>query len=99
MPFFAVTYAYSDDVALRDRVRPDHRTFLRGLLDAGVLAASGPLEAGGGSPAGALLVVRADDQAGALTALDDDPFQRSGVVTTRSARAWTPVSGPWADEV
>nr|WP_100351069.1 YciI family protein [Luteimicrobium subarcticum] len=99
MPFFAVSYAYSDDVALRDEHRPAHRAHLRELLDAGVLAASGPLGAAEGEPDGALLVVRAPDADGALAVLDDDPFLATGVVAARSARRWDPVMGPWSDEL
>ena len=35
MSVVAVTYRYTDDVATRDRVLPEHRRYLRGLADAG----------------------------------------------------------------
>ena len=99
MPFFAVTYTYADAADQRDLHRPAHRAFLRGLFDAGVLAASGPFPPAPGRPDGALLVLRADDEAGALAALDHDPFLLNGLIDDRSAQGWVPVTGPWEDEV
>lgn len=92
MPTFTVTYAYDSRDDARDALRPDHRAFLRGLFEAGTLLASGPWTHG---PAGALLVVRADDDAAALAALDADPFWVAGLVAERSVRGWNPVIGPW----
>jgi uncharacterized protein YciI len=94
VPVFAVTYEYDQRDDVRDAVRPDHRAFLRGLHDAGVHLASGPLTGGSGS--GALLLLRADDEEDALAVLDEDPFWTAGVVADRSARGWDPVIGPWA---
>ena len=42
MTIFAVTYRYSDDVATRDALRTEHRDYLRGLADQGLLLVSGP---------------------------------------------------------
>ena len=99
MPFFAVTYTYADAADQRDIHRPAHRAFLKELFDAGTLAASGPFEPVPGRPDGALLVLRADDGAAALAALDRDPFLLHGLIDDRSAQGWVPVTGPWADEV
>jgi uncharacterized protein len=93
MTVFAVQYAYDDRTALRDEVRPEHRRYLAGLLDAGSLLASGPWS--DGDP-GALLLMRADSAAEVERLLDDDPFTRAGLVATRTLREWTPVFGPWA---
>ena len=94
MPAFAVTYEYDERSADRDRVRPDHRAFLRRLHDEGVLLAPGPLSGDAGP--GALLLLRAHDAAAALDVLDADPFHRAGLVAQRSVRGWDPVIGPWA---
>ena len=93
MPIFAVTSEYDEREALRDEIRPAHRSFLRGLYETGVLLASGPL---GTTGPGALIVLHADGPAAALTALGEDPFWTSGVVAKRHAREWKPVIGPWA---
>lgn len=99
MPFFAVTYTYSPDADAVATHRPEHRAFLAGLLEAGTLAASGPLPADDGGTGGALILVRATDRAGAVATLDDDPFWVRGLVAQRTVRAWTPVFGPWSHEV
>ncbi|AEG44240.1 YciI family protein [Isoptericola variabilis] len=96
MATFAVTYVYSSDTDRLDAVRADHRAYLRALHERGVVRVSGPLPATDGAPAGALLVVEADDVTGALRALDDDPFRREGLVVERSAREWVPVIGGFA---
>ncbi|MHA7132891.1 YciI family protein [Oerskovia turbata] len=97
MPIFAVTYTYADRPVVLDEHRPAHRAFLRGLLDAGTLLASGPLAQDAANPAGALLLVDAPDEATVTTTLDADPFARENVITRRAVRPWSPVIGPWAD--
>jgi uncharacterized protein YciI len=97
MATFAVTYVYSTDTARLDAVRPDHRAFLGELCARGVVRVSGPLPATQDAPAGALLVVDADDVGAALAALDDDPFRSEGLVVERAAREWVPVIGGFAD--
>jgi uncharacterized protein YciI len=87
----AVTYRYTDDVALRDEVRPEHRDFLRGLADAGHLLLSGPF--GATAPAGALLLFRADDEAQVQGWVDADPFSVRGVVASATLAEWDPVLG------
>ncbi|MEI4274092.1 YciI family protein [Klenkia sp. LSe6-5] len=87
----AVTYRYTEDVALRDEVRPAHRDFLRGLADAGSLLLSGPF--GPAAPAGALLLFRADDQAQVQAWVDADPFGTRGVVASATVTEWDPVLG------
>ncbi|MGV8968466.1 MAG: YciI family protein [Cellulomonas sp.] len=96
MTTFAVQYTYDDRDARRDEVRPAHRAFLEGLLEAGSLLASGPFADDGGAP-GALLIVAADSDQGAADLLDDDPFARDGLLAARVIRAWIPVYGPWTD--
>lgn len=92
MSIFAVTYTYSDDVALRDAERAAHREYLAGLDE---LVISGPW--GADEPAGALLLFRAAsaDDVRALTARD--PFVEKGVVVAQDVHAWLPVLGPLKD--
>lgn len=107
MTTFAITYTYDERTAARDELRPAHRAHLRGLHDDGVLLASGPLAPGAlvveqgrtealHAAAGALLLVRADSAEEAVRLLDDDPFWTGGLISTRTARPWDPVIGPWA---
>jgi uncharacterized protein len=91
MTIVAVTYRYTDDVATRDRVLPEHRDYLRGLAEQGLLLVAGPY--GPDEPRGALLLFRADKaQVDAL--IEKDPFTASGVIATTEIAAWEPLIGP-----
>lgn len=92
MPIFAVTYRYSDDVATRDALRTEHRDYLRGLADQGLLLVSGPF--GPDEPAGALLLFRTDDRAHVDALIGKDPFTTSGVIADANIAEWEPVIGP-----
>jgi uncharacterized protein len=92
MTIYAVTYRYSDDVATRDQVRPEHREYLRGLADQGQLLLSGPF--GPGEPAGGLLIFRAADKAEVAALIEKDPFTTTGVITSSEIAEWEPVIGP-----
>ena len=93
MSTFAVEYTYDADRSEEaDQVRPEHRAFLRDLLDQGRLLASGPWV---GAAPGALLLVVADDTAAVESLLDADPFHREGLITRRTVRRWNPVIGPF----
>jgi uncharacterized protein len=92
MTIYAVTYRYSDDAATRDRVRPEHREYLRGLADRGLLLLSGPF--GPDEPAGALLIFRAADKAEVSALVEKDPFTISEVITSIEIAEWEPVIGP-----
>jgi uncharacterized protein YciI len=92
MTIFAVTYRYSEDVATRDALRTEHRDYLRGLADQGLLLVSGPF--GPDEPAGALLLFRTDDKAHVHSLIDKDPFTNSGVIADTTTAEWEPVIGP-----
>ena len=92
MTIFAVTYRYSDDVATRDNLRTEHRDYLRGLADQGLLLVSGPF--GPDEAPGALLLFRADDKAHVDALVEKDPFTLSGVIAETDSTEWEPVIGP-----
>jgi uncharacterized protein YciI len=92
MPIYAATYRYSDDMAARDRVRPEHREYLRALADRGHLLLSGPF--GPDEPAGALLIFRAADKAEVGALIEKDPFTIREVITSSEIVEWDPVIGP-----
>ena len=87
---YAVEYHYVTD---RDEemaeLRPSHRAFNGALADRGRLLAAGPYV----GTHDALIVVRADDEAGALSLLEDDPFHKAGFIAERVPREWNPVIG------
>ncbi|MDT9594726.1 YciI family protein [Nocardioides zeae] len=95
MSIYAVTYTYSDDVALRDAERPAHREYLAGLGEAGQLVVSGPW--GPDEAAGALLLLRADSAEAARALTAADPFVKVGVVVDQTVREFLPVLGPGKD--
>jgi hypothetical protein len=76
MTIFAVTYRYSDDVTTRDNLRTEHRDYLRGLADQGLLLVSGPF--GPDEAPGALLLFRAGDKANVDALVNNDPFTPVG---------------------
>ena len=69
--------------------RPSHRAFTSRLADEGRLLAAGPYV----GTHDALIVVRAEDEAGALALLEEDPFQQAGYINERIPREWNPVIG------
>ena len=93
MSFFAVTYIYVD-TPRHAEVRPAHRDYLRTLVGAGLLRASGPLV--GVQPNEALLIFEAPDAEAVDAALAVDPFQVEGLVDTTSVREWIPLIGVFA---
>jgi uncharacterized protein YciI len=95
MTVFAVEYRYEASTsARRDEVRPDHRGWLAGIADKGQLLASGPYEDG----TGALLLFKAADTDALTTLLEEDPYSVAGLLSGRSAIAWSPVSGSLAPQ-
>lgn len=87
---FAVEYRYvTDQDEAMAKVRPSHRAFNGKLAEQGRLLAAGPYV----GTHDALIVVRADDAAGALALLEDDPFNQAGYITERTPREWNPVIG------
>ncbi|HEY1133975.1 MAG TPA: YciI family protein [Nocardioides sp.] len=95
MSIYAVTYTYSDDVALRDAERATHREYLAGLAAEGRMVVSGPF--GADEPAGALLLFRAESTADVEALVAGDPFVKVGVVVDHVVRSWLPVLGPGKD--
>ncbi|MBC7291770.1 MAG: hypothetical protein H5T83_10640 [Actinotalea sp.] len=104
MPIYAIEYEYDSRRDVQDALRPEHRQFVRSLVDDGTVLASGPWRGGpvgddtppGTAAPGALLLLRAESAEAALAALDGDPFRAAGLLASRRAREWDPVVGPFA---
>lgn len=81
---WAALIEYIPDKAKVDSIRPQHRAYLTGLLDAGKLACSGPLTDG----YGALIVYEAETKEDAEALLRGDPFHDAGVFVTWVIHPW-----------
>jgi uncharacterized protein YciI len=92
MPVFVVTYLYSATAEQLNEIRPIHRQWLAGLLEAGQLLASGPMI---DNPE-ALLILRSDSASELAMLLDNDPFDIAGFIGSRSIQQWNPVFGPFS---
>ncbi len=96
MAYYAVNYHYDPATAAeQDALRPDHRAYLRTLVDQGLLVASGPL-VGAESPS-ALLIFRAENEQHVRDLLADDPFQKEQYVAQWTVTEWNPVLGVFAE--
>ena len=87
MATFAVTYTYSPTTsAARDAVRPTHVEFLKTQFDDGRLLKSGPF--GPEESPGALLIIGGETKADVEALMDQDPFQKAGLIEERTIRQW-----------
>ena len=84
---FAALIEYVSDKDKIESVRPTHRAYLRGLLEKGKLAISGPTLDG----YGALIVYEADSPEEAEALLKGDPFHANGIFVRWTIRPWNPV--------
>lgn len=84
MATFAVVYTFSDNEAVRLETRPKHREYLKGILEAGNIALSGPFV----DDSGALIVIEADSLADAERIVANDPYRAAGVVDNALIREW-----------
>jgi len=76
-----------------DGIRAEHRVFLRSLIDAGILLASGPLV----DRNAALLIFKADAPEDISALLDQDPFEIAGFIGERIIEEWNPILGMLAE--
>ncbi|MBL8129494.1 MAG: YciI family protein [Chloroflexia bacterium] len=84
MATFAVVYTFADNEAVRLETRPKHREYLKGILEAGNIALSGPFV----DDSGALIVIEADSLADAERIVANDPYRAAGVVDNALVREW-----------
>ena len=86
---YAASIEYTKDKSIIDINRPIHRSYLKHLLEAGNLFASGPYM----DDSGALIVYEADSLEAAESFLKGDPFHAAGVFIRWSIRPWKVVMG------
>mgnify|MGYP001277033632 CR=1 FL=1 len=87
MPLFAAILEYGDDVERRQQVRPSHREYQRGLLEAGKLHEAGPFA----DDSGALIIYNAADLAEVQEIMSNDPFAQQGIIVGAEVKEWNVV--------
>lgn len=75
-----------DHLHVRMDARPDHLAFLTGLGD--TLKAAGPFLGDDGKPVGSLVIVSADDRAGATALAAQDPYAIAGLFSSVEIKPW-----------
>lgn len=78
---------------IRAAARADHFARIEGIMDS--LAIAGPLKDPSGGFVGSLVIVKADDEAGARAILEADPYFIAGVWGRIEIRAFLPAAGAW----
>jgi len=85
---FVVTIDYLRPLPEIEAATPDHRAWLRGLLDAGQLIVSGPFV----PRSGGMLLIKAETQEALEHLLLQDPFARQHLASYQ-IRQWSPGLG------
>jgi len=73
---------------IRMDTRPEHVDFINRLNADRKLAFAGPFLDADGKPEGSLVVVEAEDRAGAEALAASDPYARAGLFESVEIRAW-----------
>jgi uncharacterized protein YciI len=84
MPLYVVMLTFTDDTEHRLNVRPRHREYLKGLLEAGKLHESGPFA----DDSGGIVIYSAADVAEVEEMLANDPYAPEGIVESRTIKEW-----------
>lgn len=90
MALYAVVWHYVDDTALLDRLRAEHRNYVRDLAARGVIGAAGPFADGSGG----LLVYHVGHETELTKLIEEDPYSRNGAIARYDAWEWSPLFGP-----
>ena len=95
MAFFLVTMTHTDLEGWTRHLQA-HVAYLRRLVSAGSLRASGPLT---DAPVKAgFLIITAADRTAADAIIADDPFAKEGLIDELTIRHWDPLFGAFAAE-
>ena len=95
MAFFTVTMTHPDGEGW-GRHAAAHVAYLRALVAAGTLRASGPLF--DGPLRAGFLIVHADTREEVEAIVAADPFAREGLIAALTIRRWDPLFGAFAAE-
>lgn len=95
MAFYLVTMTHPDGDGWGQHVMP-HVEYLRGLISAGKIRASGPLK-GLGQRAG-FIIMTVDDRQEAERLVAADPFAIEGLIDDLKILEWDPMFGAFAKD-
>ena len=95
MAFFVVTMSHPDGEEWGKHLA-DHMGYLKSLLKAGTLRASGPIK--GHALRSGFLIVSAQSREDVEGIVSKDPFARHGLVASLTINEWDPVMGMLHDE-
>lgn len=84
MALYAALFTYVAEQEQVEAVRPDHRAYLRSLLDDGTLHEAGRF----GHERGGLIVYATDTMDEAQALFDRDPFITAGIIELDSMQEW-----------
>lgn len=90
MAKFVALVTFVEDQQRRLAIRPQHREYLRSLLDQGKLHESGPFA----DDKGALIIYEAVNEAEARALVEADPYTVAGVIAEVDLREWNRVLPP-----
>jgi hypothetical protein len=76
---------YVDDQGIVAKIRPEHRGYVRKLLEHGQLAAAGPFADGSGG----LFIYEAATMDSARRLADADPYALGGAIKDRTITPWS----------
>lgn len=88
MGYWVLEFRYTD-MALRERVRPDHLAYFTSLHEQGRLVLGGPI----GDGHGAMSVLRADTEDEVWAMIAADPYTTSGAGADHVVRPWSVAIG------
>jgi uncharacterized protein len=91
MAWYTVDTTYISDRDKLLAVRPDHRDYLRPLVDQGIVVVAGPWA----DDSGGFIVYQVDDRAQLDRLLADDPYTTEGVAAGREIKEWKITLGAW----
>ncbi|HWV24823.1 MAG TPA: YciI family protein [Thermomicrobiales bacterium] len=84
MAYFTAIWTYGDDVERRQDVRPKHREYLQGLVDAGKVLMSGPFA----DDSGAVVIYDVADLSEAQELMSNDPFAQNGIIVDATVKEY-----------
>lgn len=91
--FAIIAWDAPDSAAARTSARAAHFARIEGIMDS--LAIAGPLKDASGAFTGSLVIVKAEDEAGARAILEADPYFAAGVWARFEIHDFLPAAGEW----